>query len=225
MPDDQSQDGFDTQASWTQYADPTQQPQPQPTQPQFQQVPQQAPQQFPQQGQQGVQQQAPYAQQPSQQWQQAHQQYPQQAQQYPQPAATQPAQYGMQQGMPYQVGQPQPGYYGQGYAGQPQYGQYGQPQPYGQQPYMTDGGVPMQPGGYDPLARNAYICLALGVIGILLLFVGRVFGLAVCCLGISLGVKGLYSNARVAAIIGIVLNSISLILALLSLVVTCADLL
>ena len=77
--------------------------------------------------------------------------------------------------------------------------------------------------GYDPLSKNAYICLAIGIIGILLLFVGRVWGIIFCCVGIGIGIKGLYSRAKVAAIIGIVLNSISLVISLLSLLAICAD--
>ena len=81
----------------------------------------------------------------------------------------------------------------------------------------------MANGGYDPLAKNGYICLAIGVIGILLLFVGRVWGIIFCCVGISIGIKGIYSRAKVAAIIGIVLNSVSLLISILSLIATCSN--
>lgn len=217
MAEEQSAYGAYDQADatqWTQYPDPTQRMPAQQTPWQAQQV---SPQQVPYQG--------PYQPVP----QATPQQVPSQASAYPQ------AMTGQQ---PYP--QPQPSYgqpqmpqtpYGQGYAGQQpygqygqynQYGQYGQPQPYGQQPYMADSGIPMASGGYDPLAKNAYICLAIGIVGILLLFVGRVWGIIFCCLGISLGVKGIYSRARIAAIIGIVLNSISLLISILSLVATCS---
>lgn len=169
------------------------------------------------------------------QWQQPQTPYPQQypGQQYPMqvPYPQQSQQVTQQYGMPQQgdfmTEQPQPSYgqapygqYGQGYGtGQPQ---MGYPQQYPQQYQM--GGVPMQQGGYDPLAKNAYIALAIAVVGILLLFVGKVWGIIFCCLGISLGIRGLYSRARVAAIISIVLNSISLVISLLVFIAQCSDL-
>lgn len=113
--------------------------------------------------------------------------------------------------------QPQPTYgqmpYGQGYGAW----QNGYPQQY------QMGGFPMQQGGYDPLARSAWISLALGAGGFLLLFFGQIWTVLMCCFGIGSGVKGLYSRARVAAIIGIVLNVILLLLSVLSFLVQCSE--
>jgi hypothetical protein len=77
--------------------------------------------------------------------------------------------------------------------------------------------------GYDPLAVNAYISLGVGIVGILLLFIGKVWGIIFCCAGIAAGVRGLYSRAKVSAIIGIVLNSISLLISVLALIASCAE--
>lgn len=170
----------------------------------------------------------------AQQWQQPQQQQaypPQQGQsQYPQPPYPQSqAPWPQQQQMPQQYGQngdftieqPQPNY------GQMPYGQYGPGYGMGQPQQYNQGYNPQFPGpqgGYDPLAKNAYISLGTGVVGMLLLLVGYVWGIIFCCLGISLGIKGLYSRARVASIIGIVLNSISLIVSILVFVVQCSEL-
>lgn len=181
-------------------------PQQYPSQQQWQQ-PQQHPSQDSYAQSQQYQQQGSYPQQFPQQYQQQQVPYSQQGQ-YPQQA---PQQYGGQYGDPSAM-QPQPSYgqmpYGQGY-------DPNQPQP--------SYSVPMNQQMDDAMAKNAWICLAIGVFGMILLAFGKVWGVLLCCLGISVGIKGIYSKARVAAIIGIVLNSISLVISVLSTVATCSE--
>lgn len=212
MPEDQSQYGQQQQPQVPQQYQPTQQPQ---TPQQYQ--PTQQPQQGPTPGYGGAQpqypatyqgQQAPYQQQTQ----------PQQMQQMPQQM---PQQMSQQYGTPQQGGfvseQPQPNY-GQGWGGYQQPGS-----PYGQQPSGLWGGLPTGPQyGYDPLAKDAYICFGIGVLGLLLLYFGYVWGFFFCCAGIGAGVRGLYSRAKVCSILGIILCSIELIWSVLSFVASCA---